>query len=268
MIPPPNVTGSLHIGHAFNNTIQDILIRFHRMQGRNVLWQPGTDHAGIATQMVVERMLAEQGVALDRGIPSKDGHNRNDRPPGPSSRRCGPGGKSRAARCLKQLRRLGATCDWERRALHHGRGPVAGRAARLRPALQGRPDLPRQAAGQLGSRNFIPRFRTSEVEQREIDGHLWHLRYPVEGEEGRHHRRGDDAARDHAGRHRRRRASGGRALPGPGRSNTRSCRWSAGACRSWPTTMPIRSRAAARSRSPRCTISTISRSASATGWRW
>jgi len=72
MIPPPNVTGSLHIGHAFNNTIQDILIRFHRMQGRNVLWQPGTDHAGIATQMVVERQLAEQGIALDRGVPPKD----------------------------------------------------------------------------------------------------------------------------------------------------------------------------------------------------
>ena len=61
MIPPPNVTGVLHMGHAFNNTLQDILIRWKRMQGYNTLWQPGTDHAGIATQMVVERQLAEQG---------------------------------------------------------------------------------------------------------------------------------------------------------------------------------------------------------------
>ena len=67
VIPPPNVTGSLHMGHALNNTLQDILIRYHRMRGRDVLWQPGTDHAGIATQMVVERQLAEQGIEIDRG---------------------------------------------------------------------------------------------------------------------------------------------------------------------------------------------------------
>ena len=67
VIPPPNVTGSLHMGHALNNTLQDILIRFERMRGRDVLWQPGTDHAGIATQMVVERQLAEQGIGLARG---------------------------------------------------------------------------------------------------------------------------------------------------------------------------------------------------------
>ncbi|MEQ1889851.1 MAG: class I tRNA ligase family protein, partial [Alphaproteobacteria bacterium] len=63
VIPPPNVTGSLHMGHALNNTLQDILIRFERMRGRDVLWQPGTDHAGIATQMVVERQLAERQLA-------------------------------------------------------------------------------------------------------------------------------------------------------------------------------------------------------------
>src|SRR5690554_1592025 len=66
VIPPPNVTGSLHMGHALNNTLQDILIRHHRMRGFDTLWQPGTDHAGIATQMVVERQLAEKGIALDR----------------------------------------------------------------------------------------------------------------------------------------------------------------------------------------------------------
>src|SRR5215470_13797032 len=67
VIPPPNVTGSLHIGHALNNTLQDILVRYRRMTGRDVLWQPGTDHAGIATQMVVERQLAEKGIGLARG---------------------------------------------------------------------------------------------------------------------------------------------------------------------------------------------------------
>ena len=66
VIPPPNVTGSLHMGHALNNTLQDVLMRFERMRGRDVLWQPGTDHAGIATQMVVERQLAEQGIVLER----------------------------------------------------------------------------------------------------------------------------------------------------------------------------------------------------------
>src|SRR3546814_1911668 len=76
MIPPPNVTGSLHMGHALNNTIQDILCRYQRMQGRDVLWQPGTDHAGIATQMVVERELAKEGVELDRGLPLAPGNTR------------------------------------------------------------------------------------------------------------------------------------------------------------------------------------------------
>ena len=77
VIPPPNVTGSLHMGHALNNTLQDILIRYRRMQGRAALWQPGTDHAGIATQMVVERQLLEEGVELNRGSGSVNSkHNK------------------------------------------------------------------------------------------------------------------------------------------------------------------------------------------------
>ena len=71
MMPPPNVTGSLHMGHALNNTLQDVLTRYHRMQGQDTLWQPGMDHAGIATQMVVERMLGEQGVSR-RDLGRKD----------------------------------------------------------------------------------------------------------------------------------------------------------------------------------------------------
>ena len=183
MIPPPNVTGSLHIGHAFNNTIQDILIRFHRMQGRNVLWQPGTDHAGIATQMVVERMLAEQGVALDRGIPPKDGATETI---GREAfiEKVWAWREESGGTILKQLRRLGATCDWERERFTMDEG--LSRAV-LRVFVQ----LYKEGLIYRDKRlvNWDPRFHTAisdlEVEQHEIDGHLWHLRYPVEGEEGR-----------------------------------------------------------------------------------
>ena len=183
MIPPPNVTGSLHLGHAFNNTIQDILIRFYRMQGRNVLWQPGTDHAGIATQMVVERMLAEQGVVLDRGIPPKDG----------STETIGREAfidkvwawrEESGGTILKQLRRLGATCDWARERFTMDEG--LSRAV-LRVFVR----LYKEGLIYRDKRlvNWDPKFHTAisdlEVEQREIDGHLWHLRYPVEGEKGR-----------------------------------------------------------------------------------
>ena len=184
MIPPPNVTGSLHLGHAFNNTIQDILIRFHRMQGRNVLWQPGTDHAGIATQMVVERMLAEQGIALDRGVPPKDSNT------GTIGReafieKVWAWREESGGTILKQLRRLGATCDWERERFTMDEG--LSRAV-LRVFVQ----LYREGLIYRDKRlvNWDPKFHTAisdlEVEQREVDGHLWHLRYPVEGEEGRY----------------------------------------------------------------------------------
>ena len=184
MIPPPNVTGSLHIGHAFNNTIQDILIRFHRMQGRNVLWQPGTDHAGIATQMVVERMLAEQGIALDRGIPPKDGNTETIGREAFIDKvwawRAESGGT-----ILKQLRRLGATCDWARERFTMDEG--LSRAV-LRVFVQ----LYKEGLIYRDKRlvNWDPKFHTAisdlEVEQREVDGHLWHIRYPVAGDAGRY----------------------------------------------------------------------------------
>ena len=184
MIPPPNVTGSLHIGHAFNNTIQDILIRFHRMQGRNVLWQPGTDHAGIATQMVVERMLAEQGIALDRGMPPKDGKSETI---GREAfiEKVWAWREESGGTILKQLRRLGATCDWERERFTMDEG--LSRAV-LRVFVQ----LYKEGLIYRDKRlvNWDPKFHTAisdlEVEQREVDGQLWHLRYPVEGEEGRY----------------------------------------------------------------------------------
>ena len=140
VIPPPNVTGSLHMGHALNNTLQDILCRFERMRGRDVLWQPGTDHAGIATQMVVERQLMERQENVSRRdigpreIPRKglgvEGRVRRHDP--------------EPAQAARRLMRLVA------RALHHGRGALEGRAQGLRRALPAGPDLQGQAAGQLG----------------------------------------------------------------------------------------------------------------------
>ena len=124
VIPPPNVTGSLHMGHALNNTLQDILCRFERMRGRDVLWQPGTDHAGIATQMVVERQLMER----------QEPHRRDDRPREIPREGLGLEGGVRRhhhqpAQAPRRLVRLVA------RALHHGRGAVEGGAQGLRRAL-------------------------------------------------------------------------------------------------------------------------------------
>ena len=103
MIPPPNVTGSLHMGHAFNNTLQDILIRWHRMRGFDTLWQPGQDHAGIATQIVVERQLVEEGG------PSKSELGRED-----FLKKIWEWKEKSGDTIIRQLKRLGASCDWER----------------------------------------------------------------------------------------------------------------------------------------------------------
>ncbi len=103
VIPPPNVTGSLHMGHALNNTLQDVLVRFERMRGRDVLWQPGTDHAGIATQMVVERQLMERQEPNRRALGRDEFVDRvwkwKEESGGP---------------IINQLKRLGASCDWSR----------------------------------------------------------------------------------------------------------------------------------------------------------
>ncbi|MEL7280976.1 MAG: class I tRNA ligase family protein, partial [Pseudomonadota bacterium] len=103
MIPPPNVTGSLHMGHAFNNTLQDILIRWHRMRGHDTLWQPGQDHAGIATQMVVERKLAEEGNATRRDMGREA-----------FLEKVWQWKTESGDTIINQLKRLGASCDWSR----------------------------------------------------------------------------------------------------------------------------------------------------------
>jgi len=172
VIPPPNVTGSLHMGHALNNTLQDVLIRFERMRGRDVLWQPGTDHAGIATQMVVERQLDAAGKSrhdLGReGFISKVWEWKEE-----------SGGT-----ITGQLRRLGASCDWSRERFTMDEGLSAA-------VLKVFVDLHKDGLIYRDKRlvNWDPKFHTAisdlEVEQREIKGSLWYFRYPVEGMEGR-----------------------------------------------------------------------------------
>jgi valyl-tRNA synthetase len=168
VIPPPNVTGSLHVGHALDNTLQDILIRFARMRGRDALWQPGTDHAGIATQMVVERQLAEEGKT------------RHDLGREAFIERVWSWKAESGGTITSQLRRLGASCDWERERFTMDDG--LSRAVReVFVALH------KQGLIYRDKRlvNWDPKLHTAisdlEVEQREVNGFLWYFKYPVEG---------------------------------------------------------------------------------------
>ena len=172
VIPPPNVTGSLHMGHALNNTLQDILIRHERMKGRDALWQPGMDHAGIATQMVVERQLAEQG--LDRREIGREAFIEKVWTwKGESGGLIG-----------RQLRRLGASADWSRERFTMDEGLSEA-------VLKVFVDLYEEGLIYKDKRlvNWDPALLTAisdlEVEQKEMKGHLWHFNYPIEGEEGR-----------------------------------------------------------------------------------
>jgi valyl-tRNA synthetase len=179
VIPPPNVTGSLHMGHALNNTLQDILIRHHRMRGFDTLWQPGTDHAGIATQMVVERQLAQQGLALERSGAQGGGNSRligRDE----FIKRVWEWKAESGGTITGQLRRLGASLDWERERFTMDEGLSAA----VRKVFV---DLYRAGLIYRDKRlvNWDPKFHTAisdlEVEQREIKGHLWHFKYPIAG---------------------------------------------------------------------------------------
>ncbi|WP_207462246.1 valine--tRNA ligase [Azospirillum sp. SYSU D00513] len=172
MMPPPNVTGSLHMGHALTFTIQDVLIRFNRMRGRDALWQPGTDHAGIATQMVVERNLA------------KDGKTRHDFGRAAFIDKVWEWKAESGGTITSQLRRLGASADWSRERFTMDEG--LSRAVRKVFV-----ELHRQGLIYKDKRlvNWDPKLHTAisdlEVEQKEVKGNLWHFRYPIEGEEGR-----------------------------------------------------------------------------------
>ena len=182
MIPPPNVTGVLHMGHAFNNTLQDILVRWHRMRGFDTLWQAGTDHAGIATQMVVERQLAERGepgrVALGREKFLGKVWQWKEQSGGT---------------IVNQLKRLGASCDWDRTAF-----TMAGAQGDTRTGHENSPnfhdavikvfvEMYNKGLIYRGKRlvNWDPHFETAisdlEVENIEVAGHMWHFKYPLAG---------------------------------------------------------------------------------------
>jgi valyl-tRNA synthetase len=169
VIPPPNVTGSLHMGHALNNTLQDILCRFERMRGRDVLWQPGTDHAGIATQMVVERQLMERQQPGRRDLGRAKFLERVWRWKAES------GGV-----IVNQLKRLGASCDWSRERFTMDEGLS-------RAVVKVFVELHRQGLIYKDKRlvNWDPKLLTAisdlEVQQIEVKGSLWYLRYPLEG---------------------------------------------------------------------------------------
>jgi valyl-tRNA synthetase len=171
MIPPPNVTGRLHIGHALNNTLQDVLARFERMRGKDVLWQPGTDHAGISTQLVVERNLAERQksrVGLGRDLFLREVWKWKEESGGA---------------IVQQLRRLGASCDWSRERFTLDEG-LSRAVAKVFVQLY------REGLIYKDKRlvNWDPRLQTAvsdlEVENIEVKGHLWYIKYPIEGEAG------------------------------------------------------------------------------------
>ncbi len=168
VIPPPNVTGSLHIGHALNNTLQDVLIRFQRMRGKAALWLPGTDHAGIATQMVVERQLAQAGNVGRREMGREAFVDKIWEWKAQSS-----------GTIQNQLRRLGASCDWSRERFTLDEGlSAAVRKVFVQLYKDGLIYRDKRLV------NWDPHFQTAisdlEVEQKEVDGAYWHFAYPLE----------------------------------------------------------------------------------------
>ena len=171
VIPPPNVTGSLHMGHALDNTLQDILIRYERLKGKDCLWQVGLDHAGIATQMVVERQLDAEGI------------KRTDLGREKFVERVWKWKEESGGTIIGQLKRLGASCDWDRERFTMDDGFHA--AVMKKFVILYNDGLLTKAQRLV---NWDPKLKTAisdlEVEQKEVDGHFWHFKYPVEGEDG------------------------------------------------------------------------------------
>ena len=183
VIPPPNVTGSLHMGHALNNTLQDILVRFERMRGKDVLWQPGTDHAGIATQMVVERQLAKE-QNHDRRAMGRDAF----------IERVWRWKEESGGTIQTQLKRLGASLDWSRERFTMDEGlSEAVLEVFVRLYEEGLIYRDKRLV------NWDPHFQTSisdlEVESRDVDGAMWHFKYPLaDGVTYEYVERGEDGA--------------------------------------------------------------------------
>ena len=171
VIPPPNVTGSLHMGHALNNTLQDIMIRYNRMLGKDTLWQPGTDHAGIATQMVVERQMEAEGLT------------RHDLGREKFIERVWEWKAESGGTITRQLRRLGASCDWSRERFTMDEG--------LSKAVQ-KVFVELHKAGLIYRDkrlvNWDPMLHTAisdlEVENKEQNGKMWYFKYPIANSDG------------------------------------------------------------------------------------
>ncbi|GAA3869757.1 valine--tRNA ligase [Celeribacter arenosi] len=177
MIPPPNVTGALHVGHAFNNTIQDILVRWHRMRGFDTLWQPGQDHAGIATQLMVEKELAatQQPSRAELGREA-------------FLEKVWDWKRTYGSTIINQLQRLGSSCDWSRNAFTMSGAPnaPAGEEGNFHDAvIKVFVEMYNQGLIYRGKRlvNWDPHFETAisdlEVENIEVAGHMWHFKYPL-----------------------------------------------------------------------------------------
>ena len=167
VIPPPNVTGKLHIGHAFNSTLQDILVRYYRMQGKDVLWQPGTDHAGIATEMVVERELKKEGI-------KKDSLNRKE-----FIDKVWEWKETSGNQIINQLKRLGCSCDWSRERFTLDEGlSKAVRHVFVKLYEDGLIYKDKRLS------NWDPKLKTTisdlEVNQKESKGNLWYIDYSIE----------------------------------------------------------------------------------------
>ncbi len=174
VMPPPNVTGNLHMGHALDNALQDALIRFERLRGKDTLWQPGTDHAGIATQMVVERQMADEGSNVSRREMGREAF----------VDRVWQWKEQSGGAITRQLRRLGASCDWSREAFTMDEERSAA-------VIKKFVTLYKDGLMYKDKRlvNWDPALKTAisdlEVEQKEIDGNFWHFNYPIHGEDGR-----------------------------------------------------------------------------------
>lgn len=169
VIPPPNVTGSLHMGHALNNTLQDILVRFERMRGKDVLWQPGTDHAGIATQMVVERQL------MERQQPGRREMGRDKFLERVWAWKAESGGT-----ITRQLKRLGASCDWSRERFTMDEG-LSRAVIKVFVALYNEGLIYKDKRLVNWDPKLLTAISDLEVQQVEVKGSLWHVKYPIEG---------------------------------------------------------------------------------------
>ncbi|MEF3254179.1 MAG: class I tRNA ligase family protein, partial [Deferribacterales bacterium] len=168
VIPPPNVTGSLHMGHALNNTLQDILIRYHKLNGYEAMWIPGTDHAGIATQNVVEKMIHQEGLT------------RHDLGRDKFIERVWKWKEESGGTIIKQLKRLGAACDWDRERFTMDEG--LSKAVRIVFVTLYKEGLIYQSNYIV---NWCPRCHTAlsdlEVEHEEKEGAIYEIKYPIKG---------------------------------------------------------------------------------------